>query len=155
MLFFVLNIFSKEKYNDTILPMLHGQGCGITPNNNDIDYNIKLLGRLQIADSNNMFVYKHIAMQYWYLMAREKDTILKEEYRQKCIVNNIKVLNLHQFKKHTNSSSINNIVLCYAIKNDCENAKYYINQLSKKDKKSLFDSGTLYFMKEKCNFKID
>ncbi len=149
-LFFVLNSFSKTKYNDTILTKLHGQGCGIIPNAQEVNYNINLLENLQKTDSNNTLIYRHLAMQYYFFWAREKDPVLKEIFRQKSIANNTKVLDLRQLKKFLIPISINNLLILYSYVNDCQNTKKYYALLKKRDQKFI-DIGTLELLKKNCN----
>ena len=151
-LFFVLNAFSKTKYNDTILTKLHGQGCGIIPNEQEVNYNINLLKNLQKSDSNNALIYRHLAMQYYFSWAREKDPVLKETLRQKSIENNVKVLDLHQFKKVSKVGTIDNLLILYSYVNDCQNTEKYYGLLKKKEKKSL-GTGIPELLKKNCNIE--
>ena len=147
-----LNSFSKTTHFDTIATLLKGQGCGITPNTDEVVYNINLLENIQKTDSNNVLIYKHLAMQYYYSWSREKDELLREKYRQKSINNNIKVLDLHQFKKVSKSGTIINLMILYSRANDCLNTKKYYALLKKKEIKSI-DNGTIEYIKLSCNIE--
>jgi hypothetical protein len=152
LLLFVLNSFSIATYNDTIATKLHGQGCGIIPNSEEVDYNITLLEKLQKTDSNNVLIYKHLAMQYYILWSREKDNILKEKNRQTSIRNNIKVLDFHLFGKTFKTGTINNLLILYSSATDCQNVKKYYSLLKKKDLKSI-DKGTIDYVKKSCDIE--
>lgn len=152
LLLFFLNSFSKATYNDTIATKLYGQGCGIIPNSEEVDYNIILLEKLQKTDSNNVLIYRHLAKQYYILWTREKDYILKEKNRQNSIRNNIKVLGFRQFGKDFKTGTINNLLLLYSDANDCLNAKKYYSLLKKKEHKSI-DIGIMQYFKKNCNIK--
>lgn len=150
---FIANVFSKEKYNDTIQSQLHGHGCGIFPTDKEIDYNIQLLNKYKALDTNNVYVYKHLASEYFILFSREKDSVRKIEYQQLAIVNNLKVIELKQFKRYILVNHISNIILLYGIIGDCNRAKYYYSTLSKKEKKSISDTGVDLMFKKKCGNK--
>lgn len=152
LLFLVLNSFSKTKINDTILNKLHGQGCGIIPNEQEVYYNIQLLENLQKTDSNNIFIYKHLAMQYYFSWTREKDSLTKESLRQKSIFSNIKALELHQLKKTDWVGTINNLLILYCFASDCENTKRYFSLLKRNDHKKL-NTGVLVLLKKNCNLE--
>jgi hypothetical protein len=155
LLLFVLNSFSKATYNDTIATKLHGQGCGIIPNSEEVDYNITLLEKLQKTDSNNVLIYKHLAMQYYILWSREKNELLKEDYRQKSIRNNLKVIEfikLNNSEKYLKSSIINNLLVLFCFGKDCQNTKKYFALLKKREIKSM-DNTTITFVKKYCNIE--
>ena len=151
LLLFFLNSFSKATYNDTIATKLYGQGCGIIPNSEEVDYNIILLEKLQKTDSKNVLIYRHLAMQYYILWTREKDNILKEKNRQNSIRNNIKVLGFHQYKKASKVGTIGNLLILYCTVNDCQNTKKYYSLLKKKEVKNL-GTGIPELLKKNCNF---
>ena len=151
LLFSVSSMYSKQQAIDTIQPLLHGIGCGITPNTEESEYNINLLNKHKALDSNNIYVYKNLAKQYYILYAKEKDSIKKEIYRQLAIANNIKVLALKQFKRNIAIYYINNIILLNLYSGNCEDAKYYYNQLTKKEKKLLEDTGSIKSVRDECN----
>lgn len=152
LLLFSLSMFSKTNFNDTIITKLHGQGCGIIPSVQENNYNITLLENLQKTDSNNILLYRHLAMQYYFSWAREKNLILKDAWRQKSINANLKVLKLHQYKKLFKNYTINNLLILYCLAGDCKNTKLYFSLLNKKSKKNT-DIGTLALLKKNCNIK--
>ena len=148
LLLFVLNSFSKATYNDTIATKLHGQGCGIIPNSEEVDYNITLLEKLQKTDSNNVLIYN-------VLWSRDKNELLKEDYRQKSIRNNLKVIEfikLNNSEKYLKSSIINNLLVLFCFGKDCQNTKKYFALLKKREIKSM-DNTTITFVKKYCNIE--
>lgn len=145
-----LNSYSKEKKNnDKLLINLRGMGCQINPSIEDINYNIKYLESIQSTDSNNIFAYRHCATQYYYLFAIEEDSIIKENFRQKALKNNIRVLDLFDRNKALKNATLYNIVLLYALGNECQNVKLYYSFIKKRDFK-FFDKGTFDYIVKLC-----
>ena len=64
LLLFFLNSFSKATYNDTIATKLYGQGCGIIPNSEEVDYNIILLEKLQKTELGSYVICENKDLLY-------------------------------------------------------------------------------------------
>ncbi len=150
--FATLCVQGKEKYNDTIQTKLQGIGCQIIPSIDQIKSNIKRLNTLSENDSTNFFIFKHLAKQYYYWFAKEKDSVVKENYRKQSIANIIKVLHSDKNKKDNKLWAINNLLVLYEFGKNCNETKYYYNLINKKEKIIVNESSQVEdFFKKNCS----
>jgi hypothetical protein len=142
---------AKNNFNDTLVAKLQGQGCGVRPTDQEISYNIAFLQKQLKEDSANVYAYKHLAMQYYILYARSTDNNIKEHYLKLAIENNLSILNRNTFGALIRRQAISNIVLLYALNNECIEAKKYYGLLGKKDIKALRNTGIEDAIRQACD----
>lgn len=143
-------IYGESKPQDTIINILRGNGCGINPTKDDIEYNIQLLTDLKQKDSTNLFIVKHLARQYYYLFAIEQDTVLKNKNKLHAIHNN-KMLLASKPDSKTKVWALNNLVLIYILDKNCTDAMHYYHRMNKKEKKFINkNTGAEYYLKNNC-----